>query len=217
VNVAICCPPPFATARTRVACARCCSAPHRDCCILPPSPFSPASTAADQMSVSTSEQKLSWEFMRAIESSARKGRVVLVIDGVDRLESRVFSRMKVCSLFKLLVSVLPMMCAFRRPRRVCACRAALFQLCDARTAQDELSTRGEAIWRLLTVSLCPPPHLFRHPCQWLALSFPPSVRVILSVAATSSDVHQARAMALTGIRPGCVCGCVFRYGAPMMS
>ena len=57
------------------------------------------------MSVSTSEQKLSWEFMRAIESSARKGRVVLVIDGVDRLESRVFSRMKVCSLFKLLVSL----------------------------------------------------------------------------------------------------------------
>ncbi len=52
--------------------------------------------APRQMNVSTNEQKLSWEFMRAIESSARKGRVVLVIDGVDRLESRVFSRMKVC-------------------------------------------------------------------------------------------------------------------------
>jgi hypothetical protein len=73
-----------------------------------------------QMSVSNKEQKLSWEFMRAIESGARKGRVILVIDGVECLESRMFSRMK-----------------------------------------------------------------------WLALQFPPAVRIILSITASAADVALA--------------------------
>lgn len=47
-----------------------------------------------QMAVSSKEQKLSWEFMRAIESAARKGRVILVIDGVAQLESTMFARLK---------------------------------------------------------------------------------------------------------------------------
>jgi hypothetical protein len=47
-----------------------------------------------QMAVSSKEQKLSWEFMRAIESAARKGRVILVIDGVTQLESTMFARLK---------------------------------------------------------------------------------------------------------------------------
>ena len=46
------------------------------------------------MAVSTKEQKLSWEFMRAIESASRKGRVILVIDGVTQLESSLFARLK---------------------------------------------------------------------------------------------------------------------------
>lgn len=37
------------------------------------------------MAVSTKEEKLSWEFMRALESASRKGRVILIIDGVTQV------------------------------------------------------------------------------------------------------------------------------------
>lgn len=52
-----------------------------------------------QMAVSTQEGRLSWELVRAIEASARKGRVILVIDGVERLQSRLFAHLKWLPLF----------------------------------------------------------------------------------------------------------------------
>ncbi len=60
-----------------------------------PAPLrSPSMYLRVQMAVPTKEQKLSWEFMRALESASRKGRVVLVIDGVTQLESHMFARLK---------------------------------------------------------------------------------------------------------------------------
>jgi hypothetical protein len=37
--------------------------------------------------VSESEEKLSWDFPRFLELAARKGRVLVVIDGVHRLRT----------------------------------------------------------------------------------------------------------------------------------
>ena len=39
------------------------------------------------MNVSSKEQKLSWEFTRAIEAASHKGRVILVIDGVTQVRA----------------------------------------------------------------------------------------------------------------------------------
>lgn len=47
-----------------------------------------------QIEVSENEQKLSWEFIRALDSASRKGRIILVVDGLKRLRSHGFSGLK---------------------------------------------------------------------------------------------------------------------------
>ena len=47
-----------------------------------------------QMEISEREQKLSWEFIRALDTASRKGRVIVVIDGLNRLHSRGFAGLK---------------------------------------------------------------------------------------------------------------------------
>lgn len=47
-----------------------------------------------QMEVSEKEQKLGWGLVRALDTASSKGRVILVIDGISRLQSTSFSGLK---------------------------------------------------------------------------------------------------------------------------